>query len=173
VFQMDADLSHDPRYIPAFLGKIAVHDLVLGTRYAHGGGAEDWSRWRWLISKGGNIYTRTILGLPFSDLTGGYKCYRRRVLERLDWESITAWGFAFQIETTYRVWKMGFQIGEVPIVFCERLSGRSKMSGRIFLEAMVVVWRLRFADLPRSPQDERSRSLPSAGNHEECIQCRL
>jgi len=144
VFEMDADFSHQPKYLPELLRAAASADLVLGCRYMPGGGTEDWTLLRKLVSKGGNLYARTVMGLPFRDLTGGFKCFRRRVLETIDLDAVTSKGYAFQIELTYRTHLAGFRIAEVPIVFPDRRVGQSKMSGRIVREAMINVVKLRF-----------------------------
>ena len=143
VVQMDADFSHNPIYLPDFLKEIQQSDVVLGSRYIPGGGVKGWGLLRQLISKGGNIYARTILRLPFRDLTGGYKCFRREVLEAIGLDEIRARGYAFQIETTYRAICKGFTVTEIPIVFEDRIRGKSQFSFHIFLEAVAIVWRLR------------------------------
>ncbi len=139
VIEMDADLSHDPRYLPALIGATTHADLVLGSRYVPGGGVRDWGLWRRLVSRGGGLYARLILGVEVRDLTGGYKCIRREVLEAIDLPSVRAEGYVFQIEVTYRALLAGFRVREVPIVFRDRTAGASKMSSRIALEAM---WRV-------------------------------
>jgi dolichol-phosphate mannosyltransferase len=144
VFEMDADFSHQPRYVPEFLRAIERYDLVLGSRYVDGGGTVNWSSVRKAISKGGSAYARTILNLPVRDVTGGFKCFRREVLEAVDLDSIQTTGYAFQIELTYRAHKQGFRIKEIPIVFYERVHGKSKMDGKIVAEAMRKVWSIRF-----------------------------
>lgn len=144
VFEMDADFSHQPKYILDFLAASERADLVLGTRYMPGGGTENWTLMRKLTSRGGNLYARSILWLPYRDLTGGFKCFRRQVLETIDLDSIQSVGYAFQIELTYRAHKAGFRIAEVPIVFPDRTRGDSKMSSRIVREAMVNILKLRF-----------------------------
>jgi dolichol-phosphate mannosyltransferase len=142
---MDADFSHDPNYLPALLQAAEkTYDLALGSRYIPGGATTDWGLLRQLISRGGNLYARTILGLPIIDATGGFRCYRRAVLETLDLNTIRSNGYSFQIELVYRTMQAGFRIGEVPIIFPDRRVGKSKMSRRIVLEALVTVWRLRF-----------------------------
>ena len=144
IYEMDADFSHDPRYLPVLLEATETrYDLTLGSRYVRGGGTTDWGVARKFISRGGNIYARIILGLPVMDATGGFRCYRRRVLEALDLDAIHSNGYSFQIEMVYRALQAGFQVGEVPITFPDRRVGRSKMSRRIVLEALVTVWRLR------------------------------
>jgi len=145
ICEMDADFSHDPQYLPHLLAAAETdYDLVLGSRYVRGGGTVDWGLVRRLISRGGNIYARAILGLPVMDATGGYRCYRRRVLEALNLDAIRSNGYSFQIEMVYRSMRAGFRIGEVPIVFPDRRVGQSKMSRRIVFEALLTVWRLRF-----------------------------
>jgi dolichol-phosphate mannosyltransferase len=152
LFEMDADLSHDAAYLPDFLHLIDQGaDLVLGSRYVIGGGVVNWPLSRTVISRGGSLYARTILGLPYHDLTGGYKCFRRHVLETLDLDAIGASGYGFQIEMTYRAHRAGFTIKELPIVFVDRQAGQSKMSGGIVLEAMLMVWRLRFGGRSAEP----------------------
>ena len=144
ICEMDADFSHDPRYLPELLNAAETrYDLTLGSRYVAGGGTTDWGLLRKLISRGGNIYARVILGLPVTDATGGFRCYRRHVLEAIDPDDIHSNGYSFQIELVYRTMRAGFRIGEVPIVFPDRRVGHSKMSRRIVLEALVTVWRLR------------------------------
>ena len=145
IFEMDADFSHDPRYLPDLLGAAERgYDLVIGSRYVPGGGTTDWGLGRRLISRGGNIYAGLILGLPLADSTGGFRCYRRSVLAALDLGAVRSNGYAFQIEMAYRVRRAGFRIGEVPIIFPDRRVGRSKMSRRIVVEALINVWKLRF-----------------------------
>jgi dolichol-phosphate mannosyltransferase len=139
IAQMDADFSHDPADLPRLLTATADADLALGSRYVPGGGVEDWGPIRRLISRGGSFYARTILGLRVRDLTGGFKVFRRSLLERLDLETISAQGYTFQVETTYRAIRAGARVVEVPIVFRDRQLGRSKMSSRIVAEA---VWRV-------------------------------
>lgn len=143
IFEMDADFSHDPKYLPAFLAAIEKNDLVLGSRYVPGGGVKNWGLLRKFISRGGSLYARTILGLSLRDLTGGFKCFRRQVLETIDLDSVKSNGYSFQIEMTYRARCQGFRICETPIVFEDRTAGKSKMSRKIFLEAVLMVWKLR------------------------------
>jgi dolichol-phosphate mannosyltransferase len=144
IFEMDCDFSHDPAYLPQLLGTAERGaDLVLGSRYVRGGGTVNWGPLRKVISRGGSLYARTILGVPVNDLTGGFKCFRRRVLEAIDLDTVSAQGYGFQIEMTYRTLKRGFKVVEVPIVFVDRRVGQSKMSRKIFLEALTLVWRLR------------------------------
>jgi dolichol-phosphate mannosyltransferase len=144
IFEMDADFSHDPRYLPALLRAAEEEaDLALGSRYVAGGGTTDWGLARQMISRGGNIYAGIILGLPIADATGGFRCYRRRVLEAIDLDRVRSNGYAFQIELAFRAHQAGFTIKEVPIIFPDRRVGRSKMSRRIVVEALVNVWKLR------------------------------
>ena len=144
VFEMDADLSHDPAYIPAFLAAVAGGaDVVLGSRNVPGGGVEGWGLGRHALSKGGSLYARAILGVRVRDLTTGFKAYTRRALEVIDPGTVRSNGYSFQIETTYRALRKGLRVVEVPIVFVDRRAGRSKMSRRIFAEAITEVWRLR------------------------------
>jgi dolichol-phosphate mannosyltransferase len=145
VLEMDCDFSHDPRHLPAMLAAAADHDLVLGSRYVPGGGTVNWGLGRKLISRGGSLYARLILGLSARDLTGGFKCFRREVLEAIDLPSVQCTGYAFQIELTYRASRRGFRIREIPITFVDRRVGHSKMSRRIVLEAIRKVWSIRFS----------------------------
>lgn len=143
-FEMDADLSHDVQYLPAFVAALDEGaDVVIGSRNIPGGGVEGWGLGRHFISKGGSLYSRTILGLGVKDLTSGYKAFTRRALEAIDIGSVHSNGYSFQIEMTYRALRKGMRVKEVPIVFVDRTAGRSKMSRRIFVEAIGVVWRLR------------------------------
>jgi dolichol-phosphate mannosyltransferase len=139
VIEMDADFSHDPRYLPELLAAAEHADLVLGSRYVPGGGVRDWGFVRRMISRGGGLYARVILGVGIRDLTGGFKCIRREVLEAIDLPSVRAEGYVFQIEVTYRAILAGFRVREIPIVFSDRTVGTSKMSSRIALEAMLLV----------------------------------
>jgi dolichol-phosphate mannosyltransferase len=142
ILEMDADFSHDPGRLPAMLATDA--DLVLGSRYVKGGSTVNWGFGRRLLSRGGSLYARTILGLPVRDLTGGFKCFRRKVLEGLDLQSVRSTGYAFQIELTYRAIRRGFTVVEIPISFADRRVGQSKMSRRIVAEALWMVWKIRF-----------------------------
>ena len=143
IVQMDADFSHNPVYIKDFMREIRGSDLVLGCRYMPGGDVKDWGFIRKLISNGGNIYARAILGVKFHDLTGGFKCFRREVLEAINLDEIHTKGYGFQIEMTHRAFCKGFTVAEIPITFEDRTHGKSKMSHGIILEAMLIVWRLR------------------------------
>jgi len=158
VIEMDSDFSHDPGYLPTML-KAAEHaDVVVGSRYVRGGGTRNWSLVRQIVSRGGSLYTRLVLGLQLSDLTSGFICYRRDVLSALDLESIRANGYSFQIEMKWRCHQHGYRITEIPIIFPDREAGQSKMSGRIVLEALWVVWRLRLEQW-RKPRPRES-SVP-------------
>ena len=145
-FEMDADLSHGPQYLPAMLELLeGGADVVTGSRNVPGGGVEGWGLGRHVLSKGGSWYARLILGVPLTDLTTGFKGYTRAALERIDVSQIGSNGYAFQIETTYRALGAGLTVRELPIVFVDRHAGQSKMSRKIFLEAVTIVWKLRFA----------------------------
>ncbi|MBI3947550.1 MAG: polyprenol monophosphomannose synthase [Armatimonadetes bacterium] len=142
-FEMDGDFSHAPDDLPRFLAAAAGADVVLGSRYVPGGATPDWPWSRRLLSRGGSLYARTLLGLPFRDLTGGFKCFTRRALEGIQLDGIRANGYGFQIEMTWRCHRAGMRIREIPITFRDRVEGQSKMSGQIVREAMAMVWRLR------------------------------
>ena len=148
VFEMDTDLSHDPRYLPDFLEMFRDGaDVVIGSRNILGGGVEGWGLGRHLLSKGGSLYSRVILGLQVNDLTSGYKGFRREVLDAIDLYAVKSEGYSFQIEVTYRAILKGFRVDEVPIIFVDRRVGQSKMSRRIFAEAVLVVPKLRMEAL--------------------------
>jgi dolichol-phosphate mannosyltransferase len=143
--EMDADFSHDPRYLPGLVaGAVAGADLVVGSRYVAGGGTENWGLGRRMLSKGGGLYARTVLGVGIRDMTSGFCVYRRRTLERLDLGAVRSNGYSFQIEMKYRVLQAGMRVVESPIVFIDRRVGESKMSRAIFAEALWMVWKLRF-----------------------------
>lgn len=144
ILQMDCDFSHQPRYLADFLREIGQYDLVIGSRYTKGGETENWPLKRKILSKGGNFYIRTILGLPLSDITGGFKCWRRQTLEAIDLDTISAAGYAFQMEMNFRTYRKGFQIHEFPITFPDRVRGESKLGQGIFWESLRMPWRLRF-----------------------------
>lgn len=144
IIEMDADFSHDPGYLPRLIEATERADLAIGSRYVPGGGITEWGPLRRFISRGGSAYARAALGLPVKDLTGGFKCFRRIVLETIDLDTIEARGYAFQVETTYRAIKSGFRVVEVPIVFKDRADGTSKMSKSIVAEAMWRVPGMRF-----------------------------
>jgi len=144
VFEMDADFSHDPRHLPKFLEEIKDADLVIGSRYLNRRvTVVNWPMSRLMLSYFANVYARWVTGLKLWDSTGGYKCYRRRVLEGIQLEQVRSNGYSFQIETSFRAWKRGFRIREITITFSDRNVGRSKMSGAIVREAIFMVWRLR------------------------------
>jgi len=143
IFEMDADFSHGPEYIKDFLREIQTHDLVLGSRYISGVNVINWPMSRLLLSYFANVYTRIITGMPIRDATGGFKCFRRKVLETIDLEAVHSSGYSFQIEMSMRAWKKGFKIHEIPIVFVDRIAGSSKMSKKIMREAIWMVWWLR------------------------------
>ncbi|MFI5370076.1 MAG: polyprenol monophosphomannose synthase [Candidatus Eisenbacteria bacterium] len=148
VFEMDADFSHDPDRIGAFLEAAREADLVLGSRYLDGRvTVVNWPLGRLFLSYSANVYTRIVTGLPVYDATGGFKCFRRRALESVRLDRVKSDGYAFQIEMSYKLWRKGFRIVEIPIVFTDRVAGRSKMNRRIVWEAARLVWQLRFADL--------------------------
>ena len=147
LFEMDADFSHDPKEIPAFLRNIEHNDLVLGSRYIKGVNVVNWPLRRLLLSYFANVYSRLATGLPVQDATGGFKCFRREVLENIDFDAIKSNGYAFQIELTFRAWKKGFRIKEIPIIFIDRVAGVSKLSKSIMWEAIFLVWKLRFASM--------------------------
>jgi dolichol-phosphate mannosyltransferase len=168
VIEMDADFSHDPAHLPTLIAAAADADLVLGSRYVEGGRVRNWGPLRRLVSRGGCWYARRVLGVGVRDLTGGFKCFRREVLERIDLGAIRSQGYAFQVELTYRALQSGFRVREVPITFTERRAGRSKMSRRIFLEAIWMVPRLRLArgPLTRASRLEDRDSAQKAGRKE-------
>lgn len=147
IFEMDADLSHDPREISRFLEAIQENDLVIGSRYVRGTNVVNWPVHRLLLSWFANLYTRIVTGLPVHDATAGYKCFKRSVLEAIDLDRIHSDGYAFQIEMDFKAWKKGFKLLEIPIVFLGRDIGVSKMSPGIIREAAWVVWKLRFLSL--------------------------
>ena len=147
VLEMDCDFSHDPTDVPRLIAAAGEADLVLGSRYVEGGTIADWGFGRRFVSAAGSLYARLLLGIPVRDLTGGFKCYRRSVLEAIDLAAISSLGYAFQIETTYRAVRAGFRVAEIPIAFVDRETGSSKMSRRIVLEAAWKVPALRAAAL--------------------------
>lgn len=144
IFEMDADFSHDPREIPNFLKAIEANDLVLGSRYIKGVNVVNWPLRRLLLSYFANMYSRIVTGLPIQDATGGFKCFRRTVLESIDLDRIASNGYGFQIELTFKAWKKGFRVQEIPIIFVDRMYGESKLSKNIMWEAIFLVWKLRF-----------------------------
>lgn len=154
IVQMDADLSHDPKYLPGMLAQLEESDLVLGSRYVPGGGVEDWGLVRRWISRCGSWVARAMLDLPYRDLTGGFKAWRRETLERIEMSGVRSNGYCFQIEMTFQAHRNGARIAEVPIIFPNRRLGKSKMRGRIVWEAIVRLWQLRFAsEANRSERD--------------------
>jgi len=150
LFEMDADFSHDPAHLPDFLRAIGRTDVVLGSRYREGKvTVVNWPISRLILSYFANVYARAVTGLPLWDATGGFKCFRRQVLESIDFNKVRSNGYAFQIEMSYRAWKRGFQLVEIPIVFVDRTEGQSKMSRAIVREAIWMVWRLRWLGLTK------------------------
>ena len=147
VFEMDADFSHDPKFLPAFLDAAREAELVIGSRYKTGVNVINWPISRLLLSLGANQYARWVTGLPLTDSTGGFKCFRRQVLTAIDFERVRSNGYSFQIEMSFRAWKKGFRLVEIPIVFTDRVEGQSKMNGRIVREAIWMVWWLRLKSL--------------------------
>jgi dolichol-phosphate mannosyltransferase len=148
VLEIDCDFSHDPKEVPRLIATCETGaDLALGSRWVEGGGTVGWGRGRMFVSRGGSLYARTILGVDVRDLTGGFKCFRRTVLETIDLEAIGAKGYGFQIETTYRALRAGFRVVEIPITFVDRRVGESKMDGSIVVEAMLQVPVLRYRAL--------------------------
>jgi dolichol-phosphate mannosyltransferase len=147
VFEMDADFSLGPKFLPAFLDAARNADLVIGSRYKTGVNVINWPISRLLLSIGANQYARWVTGLPLSDSTGGFKCFRRQVLEAIDFDRVRSNGYSFQIEMSFRAWKKGFRLAEIPIVFTDRVEGQSKMNGRIVREAVWMVWWLRLKSI--------------------------
>jgi dolichol-phosphate mannosyltransferase len=146
VFEMDADFSHDPKYLAPMLEVARTEgDMVVGSRYVAGGGTENWGALRKVISQGGSLYARTVLGVSTRDLTSGFICYRRALLEGIGLDTIRSNGYSFQIEMKYRAQKAGYRVVEHPIVFVDRRVGSSKMSRKIFVEALTMVWKMRFS----------------------------
>jgi len=144
---MDADFSHDPNELPRLLQKTQDCDLVIGSRYISGVNVVNWPMRRLMLSLLANMYTRYVTGMPVRDATGGFKCYRRKVLEGINLDAINSNGYAFQIEMNFLAWKKGFRVCEIPIVFVDRRVGVSKMSGNIMFEAAWLVWRLKLRSL--------------------------
>lgn len=143
LLHMDADLSHDPKYLPALIAAAHTHDVAVGSRYVPGGGTLNWGPGRRVLSRLGSLYARTILGVPLRDVTGGFRCWRRHVLEDLHLPSVRSNGYSFMVEMAYRAFLRGHSLVEVPIVFPDRTGGKSKMSKKIIVEAMLMVWKLR------------------------------
>lgn len=147
IFEMDADFSHDPREIPNFLSAIDRVDFVLGSRYIKGVNVVNWPLSRLLLSYFANVYTRFVTGIPIRDCTGGFKCFRRSVLETIDLDEVRSNGYAFQIELSFKAWKKGFTVEEIPIIFVDRVYGESKLSRKIMWEAAFLVWKLRMLSI--------------------------
>jgi len=143
IMEMDADFSHNPEEIPNFLREIETHDLVLGSRYIKGVNVVNWPLKRLLLSYFANLYTRVITGMDVKDATGGFKCFRASALSQIDFDEVKSNGYSFQIEMTYRLFKKGARIKEIPIIFVDRLEGESKMSKKIVYEAIFMVWKLK------------------------------
>ena len=147
IFEMDADMSHDPRELPNFLKAIESADVVIGSRYVKGVNVINWPLSRLMLSVFASKYTRFVTGLPLNDCTAGYKCFRREVLEAIPLAEVRSNGYSFQIEMNFKAWKRGFRIVEIPIIFYDRTVGKSKMSRKIMIEAALMVWKLRFASI--------------------------
>jgi dolichol-phosphate mannosyltransferase len=147
IFEMDADMSHDPRELPNFLKAIETADVVIGSRYIKGVNVINWPLSRLMLSIFASKYTRLVTGLPLNDCTAGYKCFRREVLETIPLNEVRSNGYSFQIEMNFKAWKRGFRIVEIPIIFYDRTVGKSKMSRKIMIEAALMVWKLRFASI--------------------------
>lgn len=147
IFEMDADFSHDPNEIPKFLEEIKNSDVVLGSRYKNGVNVINWPMRRLLLSWFANIYTRVVTGMPLHDATGGFKCFKKEVLEAINLDLVKSNGYAFQIEMNFKAWKKGFKLNEIPIIFVDRVKGKSKMSKKIVREAVTMVWKLRFKSI--------------------------
>jgi dolichol-phosphate mannosyltransferase len=155
---MDCDFSHHPRYLPAHLEKIAMADIVVGSRYVAGGGTLNWGWLRRFISAGGNFFARTMLRLRVQDCTGGFRCYRREVLQNIPWDKVRLQGYGFQVGTIYQIQRLGYTVAEFPIIFEDRRTGQSKMSFRIMVEAFLYVTRTALARLFSNDRDERVAS---------------
>lgn len=164
IFELDGDLSHNPDDIPVFLQAAREADLVIGSRYKDGIRIINWPLSRLMLSKAAAIYVKVITGMPFTDPTGGYKCFRRRALQALKLSEINSNGYSFQVEITHRLWRAGYRIVEVPIVFTDRFQGTSKMSTHIIREAMLMVWRLWLQN--------GMRRKPRVPLREVCFSCR-
>jgi|ERR1051326_8442196 dolichol-phosphate mannosyltransferase len=162
IFEMDGDFSHNPDDIPKFLEAAKDNDLVLGSRYCNGIRVINWPLNRLMLSKGAAKYVQLITGMPFSDPTGGYKCFRRPALQAIDLHNVRSNGYSFQIELTHQLWRQGMRIAEVPIIFTERVQGRSKISAKIVREAFLMVWRLWLQNgLRRSPRTKKKKKKKS------------
>lgn len=164
LFEMDADFSHNPAHLPQFLEAIETYDVVLGSRYLHGRvTVVNWPIGRLLLSYFANVYAGWVTGLPIADATGGFKCFRREVLAAIDLDRVESNGYAFQIEMSFRAWKKGFSLGEIPITFVDRDQGVSKMSKKIVREAVWRVWRLRFLSIVGRLEKKDDKRLPAGG----------
>jgi len=161
ILEMDGDFSHNPDDIPAFLKSAETADLVLGSRYRNGIRVINWPWHRLMLSMGAGMYVRFVTGLPISDPTGGFKCFRRHALQSLDLHAVRSNGYSFQIELTHKIWRQGMTIAEVPIIFTDRFQGTSKMSGKIVREALFMVWRLWIQNGFRRSPRPRSESRPA------------
>lgn len=148
IVQMDADFSHNPKYLLQILKEIEKYDLVIGSRYVKGGGVENWGFDRLFLSRGASYYVRIITWMPINDPTGGFKCWRANLLKKIDLDSVTSNGYSFQIEMNYRAWTSKAKIKEIPIIFPDRTIGKSKMNKNIVFEAMLKVWQMRFGKKP-------------------------
>jgi dolichol-phosphate mannosyltransferase len=157
VFEMDADFSHNPDDLPRLLAAVGDCDVAIGARWVHGGGTQNWSLLRTLISRGGSLYAKLVLGVPMNDLTSGFKCFRAGVLRSFNLDAIHSNGYAFQVELNYLCHELGYCVAEVPILFVDRRVGQSKMSGMIVLEAMGVCWKLRVAGSVAADKAKNSR----------------
>ena len=161
IFEMDCDFSHDPDEVPNFLKAVQDADLVLGSRYEGGIRVINWPLKRLMLSRFAGKYVKVVTGMPFSDPTGGYKCFRRRALQAIDLDGVQSNGYSFQIELTHKLWRQGFKIVEVPIIFTDRAEGHSKMSGHIVTEALWMVWKLWLQNgLRRWPRIKSNRNSP-------------
>lgn len=147
IFEMDADFSHDPKFLPSFIAAADDADVVIGSRYKTGVNVINWPMSRLLLSYGANLYAHWVTGLPLTDSTGGFKCFRREVLQAIPLDDVRSNGYSFQIEMSYRAWRRGFRLREIPIVFVDRVEGQSKMNKRIVREAIWMVWWLRLEGL--------------------------
>jgi dolichol-phosphate mannosyltransferase len=164
IFEMDADFSHDPQSLPEFVSAVEDADVVLGSRYLHGVTVVNWPIQRLVLSYCANVYTRVVTGLPVRDATGGFKCFRRRVLEAVDLDRVRSDGYSFQIEMSLRAFKLGFRIREIPILFTDRRVGISKMSRKIIWEAAWMVWRLRLQAMMGQLDSKSSASRPASAD---------
>ncbi len=151
VFEMDADFSHNPRYLPDFITAAKDNDLIIGSRYVSGVNVVNWPMTRLLLSYFANLFARILTGIPVKDCTGGYKCFRRNILESMNFDRIASSGYSFQIELNFFAWKKGFRLKEIPIIFTDRQRGASKMSTKIVREALFLTWKLRLSFLFRKP----------------------